>query len=242
MSNKIIDEQKRARREFIKLKKMQSGEMAAPKGEQELAPKTFEDKLKNFWYHFKWQTIFSAFLIVVIAVSVVQCANRERFDVVTVLVSFTQVHDVQIEKIEEYLTKYATDINGDGKVNVQVVNCSFNQKNGNAQVTQAKLQKLQSTIISERETILYLVDEQAEKYINSITEDGVFENASKCFGDDFYEICEGQEIYEKLPKNLKITYRRIKGTILEKNKKSAVAYKTAKELFEKIPTKKTEAN
>lgn len=242
MSNKIIDEQRWARNEFIKLKQMQKGEISAESKSEEIVPKTFQEKLQNFWYHFKWQTIFSVFLIGVIAVCVTQCASREKQDMFVVFLSYSQVLDAQIEKVEEYIEQYATDIDGNGKVAVQVVNCSFNQKSGNRQYTQAILQKLQSMIVSEPKAILFIVDEKGEEYINSISENGIFEKQSKLLDESFYIQCEGKEDYEVLPEDLMINYRRISETTMEKNEKAQEVYKAAQEVYNKIPTKKTVAN
>ncbi len=38
--------------------------------------------LDNFWYHYKWQTIFVLFFALVLTVSVVQCSNNEQGDLV----------------------------------------------------------------------------------------------------------------------------------------------------------------
>ena len=53
MSNKIIEEQRRAREEFVKLKKLQHGEIAADTVAEEIVPKTFKEKVQNYWYHFQ---------------------------------------------------------------------------------------------------------------------------------------------------------------------------------------------
>ena len=49
--NPIIAEQRRAREEFLKLKRMQSGEIPTEPKPSEIAvkPKTFTEKLKNIW-------------------------------------------------------------------------------------------------------------------------------------------------------------------------------------------------
>ena len=242
MSNKIIDEQRRARNEFIKLKQMQKGEISAESKSEEIVPITFKEKIQNYWYHFKWHTILSVFLIVVIAVSVTQCVNREKQDMIVVMFAYSMVADSQMSRVEEYIEQYATDIDGNGKVAVQVVNCSFNQKSGNRQYAQAVLQKVQAMIATEPKAILYIVDENAEKYINTITENGVFESETKLLSEEFYSKCGGTEEYETLPEGLKIAYRKISDTTMEKNELAKKVHSAAKEVYNKIPTKKTVAN
>ena len=242
MSNKIIDEQRRARNEFIKLKQMQKGEISAESKSEEILPQTFKEKLQNFWYHFKWHTILSVLLIGVIAVSVAQCATREKQDMIVVMFAYSMVADSQMSQVEEYIEQYATDIDNDGKVNVRVVNCTFNQRSNNKQYTLSILQKVQAMIATEPKAILYIVDEKAEKYINTITENGVFESKTKLLDEEFYSKCGGTEEYETLPEGLKIAYRKISDTTMEKNETAQKVYEASKEIYNKIPTKKTVAN
>lgn len=240
MSNKIIEEQRRAREEFVKLKKMQHGEIAADTVEEKIVPKTFREKMQNYWYHFKWHTIAAVFSAVVITVMVAQCAKREKYDFITVLFTYTPVMDSQTQEIEEYLEQFAKDIDGDGKANVQVVNCSFNGENGNAQALQIALMKLQSMIAAEPKAMLFILDDKSEEYLNGISESGILEVEAKPLGDDFYKACEGEEAYEKLPEGLKISYRKIGSTTMEKDKTAKEVYEVAKEAYNKITGDKTE--
>ena len=59
--NDILEEQRRARQQFLELKKMQKPSEVA------LEPKTLGEKAKNYWYHFKWHTIAAIFMAVVIS-------------------------------------------------------------------------------------------------------------------------------------------------------------------------------
>ena len=240
MSNKIIEEQRRAREEFVKLKKMQHGEIAADTVEEKIVPKTFKEKMQNYWYHFKWHTIVGVFLAVVITVMVAQCATREKYDLITVFFTYTYVMDGQTQQVEEYLEQYASDIDGDGKVNVRVVNCSFNAENGNVQVSQTSLMKLQSMIAAESKAMLFILDDKSEEYLNGISESGILEVEAKPLDDVFYKACEGKEAYEKLPEGLKISYRKIGSTTMEKDKTAKEVYEAAKEVYNKITGAKTE--
>lgn len=240
MSNKIIEEQRRAREEFVKLKKLQHGEIAADTVAEEIVPKTFKEKVQNYWYHFKWHTIAAISLTVVIAIMVTQCATREKYDFITVLFTYTSVMDGQAQNVEEYLEQYASDIDGDGKVNVQVVNCSFNAENGSAQMARLSLTKLQSMIAAEPKAILFIFDDKGEEYLNGISESGILDAEAKPLGDDFYNACEGKEAYEKLPEGLKISYRKIGNTTMEKDKTAKAVYGVAKETYNKITNKEAE--
>ena len=55
-TNEILEAQRKARQDFLDLKKMQSGEITPPPkpSEEAVLPKTGKDKAKNFWFHYKW--------------------------------------------------------------------------------------------------------------------------------------------------------------------------------------------
>ena len=85
--NDIIEEQRRARAEFLRLKKMQSGELDAGPKPSEIyeAPKTFSEKLKNIWYHDKLAIAIIGVIIALIAFLCVQCATKTEYDISVVL-------------------------------------------------------------------------------------------------------------------------------------------------------------
>ena len=66
--NETIEQQRRAREEFLKLKKIQQGELPAEPKPSDVAivPKTREEKLSNFWFHHKWHVIALVFITVVL--------------------------------------------------------------------------------------------------------------------------------------------------------------------------------
>ena len=235
MSNKIIEEQRRAREEFIKLKKMQKGEIE-PETVAEVIPLTPKEKLQNYWYHFRWHTIAAIFLVAIITFMVANCMTREKHDFIVVIHTHSYIDDRGIEKIEEYLEQYAEDINGDGKVTVQVSNCSFSEKTSSAQANQNAITRLQSMMITD-EAVLYIVDEKGLNYVESLTEKGFLAAEPLALEDDFYEFCNGKEEYEQLPEGLMISYRKIKGTTLEDSKKAKSVFEMCEKLYEKLTKK-----
>lgn len=232
--NDILEEQRRARQQFLELKKMQKGEMAPePKpSEVALEPKTLGEKAKNYWYHFKWHTIAAIFMAVVISVLTVQCVNREKYDFKIVYFGYNSVLDTQLEKAEEYFEGYASDIDGDGKVNIMIVNCSFTE-NSNASYANTMLTKLQSMIAAGDDTIMYIVDEKAEKYLSDIATEGFFEQEPIPLSKKFYQDTKDSR-FGTLPEGLKIGNRRVSGTMLEKNKKAKAIFEECQKVLQKL--------
>lgn len=236
MSNKIIEEQRRAREERINTIKAKQGLIEPEKIDDAavIIPKTPKEKLQNFWYHFKWHTIGGIALIAVVAVMVVQCASREKYDFITVVYTHTALESGRMEKIEEYIEQYAEDIDGDGKVSVEVVDCSFDDTQSNSQTNQAAIAKIQAMIAAEPKAVLYIVDEKGLNDLNALKEDGFFDVEPLILGEDFYKACNGESDFQKLPEELKISYRKIGGTLMEKDKTAEKVYKVCVKIYEKL--------
>lgn len=240
MSNNIIEEQRRAREERINIIKAKQGLIEPQKNDTTavIIPKTPKEKLQNYWYHFRWHTIGAIALIIVISVMVVQCASRESYDFITVVYTHTALDSGRAEKIEEYIEKYAEDIDGDGKISVEVVDCSFNDTQSNSQTNQAAIAKIQAMIAAEPKAVLYIFDEKGLNDLNALKEGGFFEVEPLDLGEEFYEACNGKQDFEKLPEGLKIGYRQLGGTLMEKDKTANKVLKVCKNIYKKLAKNK----
>lgn len=235
MSNKILEEQRRARAEFIKLKKMQQGEILPENDASHvIVPKTFKEKLQNYWYHFKWYTISAVVVIAILAVLVAQCASRESYDFITVFYTYNAVSDEYIEKMEAYIEQYAQDIDGDGKVAVEVVNCSFDMSENNQKLNNAAFAKVQAFIAAEPKAVLYIVDKKGENFLKQINEDGFFDVEPILLSDEFYDACKIESDFLKLPSELKIGYRRIRNTTMQEDKTAQKVHAVCEKIFDEI--------
>ena len=79
--NETILQQRKAREEFLKLKQMQNSNSAETvEKREEYKPRTFKEKLDNFWFHYKWHTIAILLALVVLCTGVSQCAGRTNYD------------------------------------------------------------------------------------------------------------------------------------------------------------------
>lgn len=237
-TNEIIEEQRRARQEFLELKKMQHGEMEAPPKPSEIAivPKTPKEKWDNFWFQYKWHVVAIVTTVVILAVLITQCATRTKYDLEVVYFTYTAALDEQTGKIADYLKKYAEDTNGDGEINVQVVNVSFTKSSGDTQYQYTMMSKLQAMLAGDENAILYITDDESYKYLDEISESGgLFEGEPYKFGEDFYNATESEQ-FGKLPEGLQISCRRISETTMENKKDAAKAYDSANKLLEKLKT------
>ncbi|MBQ3816780.1 MAG: hypothetical protein II802_00735, partial [Clostridia bacterium] len=163
--NEIIAEQRKARREFLELKKMQadSGEKTYSKEISSL--KTPADRIKHIWYYYKWYIISLVALIILISVSVSQCVNATKYDFGIVAFGYYSVTDESLNKLAEYMAQNCEDINGDGEVNIEVINCTYDSSYGNAQYEVAVLTKVQAILSSNYDKLIYITDERGYDYI-----------------------------------------------------------------------------
>ncbi|MBQ2286943.1 MAG: hypothetical protein II252_06575 [Clostridia bacterium] len=233
--NEILEEQRRAREEFLELKKMQHGEIEAPPKPSEVAlvPKTPKEKWDNFWFQYKWYVVAITATVVVLSVLIAQCVSRPKYDFEAVYFTYTPVLDEQTEKVSDYLKKYGEDVNGDGEVKIQVINCSFSDK-GNVQYKNTMLTKLQSLIAGDEKALIYITDSESYKYLEGISDStSIFEGEPLAFGEDFYKSTE-TENFGALPEGLQVSCRRVSDTVLESKKNIKPLYNAAKNLIEKL--------
>ena len=239
-TNEILEEQRRARQEFLELKKMQSGEMEAPPKPSEVAivPKTPKEKWDNFWFQYKWYVVAITAVTVVLAVLITQCATRTKYDMEVVYFTYTAALDEQTNAVAKYIAGYAEDVNGDGEINIQVVNCSFNGKSGDTQYRYTMMTKLQAMIAGDQNAMLFITDEDSYKYLADLSDgDGLFDGEPFMLGEEFYKATE-TDSYGKLPEGLRIACRRVSDTVLESKKGSSDAHTNAEKTLEAIKSGK----
>lgn len=240
--NEILEEQRKARQEFLELKKMQNGEMKAPPKPSEIAivPKTPKEKWNNFWFQYKWHVIAITAITVVLAVLITQCATRTKYDLEVVYFTYTAVLDEQTQAVADYIKQFASDTNGDGEINVQIINCSYSNSSGDTQYRYTMMTKLQALIAGDQNALLYITDSESYKYLDGLSEDSIFKDEPYKFGEDFYTATESENL-GKLPEGLQISCRRVSDTVLEDKKDVDASYKTAKAVLDGIRNKqKTE--
>lgn len=238
-TNEIVEEQRRARQEFLELKKMQHGEIpTGPKpSEVAIVPKTPREKLKNIWYHDKYIILGALAACIVIIVMVAQCCSRVSPDLQILVFTYTPVSDASCEKIARFSEEYCADINGDGQVSVQVINCSFSKDSSNTQYQYTMMQKLQATIAANDETLLYITDPESAQYFEG--EDsplsGCFDEPFQPLNEAFYAACtldeDSNAISFELPEGLKMACRSTDAQAFKHTKKLEEYLKYSKEIL-----------
>ncbi len=231
--SETIAQQRKARQEFLNLKKMQSGEIEAPPKPSELAlqPQTAMEKWQNIWFHDKWLIIILAFIIVSIAFVTVECATKTKYDATVVVFTHTLTGDKNCEAMVEYIKPYAKDVNGDGEVNISVVNCSFNNAEGNSEYSYSARTRAQTMLAGEASALLFITDPESYEHLSGVSNSGpLFEGEPIAFQEDFYKKCDVDEFFD-VPENLQISCRRIDGTTIESDKNIKAYYELAQSVL-----------
>ena len=174
-----------------------------------LTPNTFKEKMQNFWYHHKWHTIASVFIFVAVTVMLVQCINQPKPDYRMMIAIDKTLPMGFTTQLEEAFKPYGEDLNGDGQVLVQFVDCSIEDKT--SQMGTAMMTKFTAELAGG-DVILFIVDRSRYEYLSSNHD--MFETNPLFVNQNgtAYNIAGGK-VYNELnsddylPKNLYITKR-----------------------------------
>jgi hypothetical protein len=182
---------------------------------------TFKQWLENFWYHYKWHTIISLFLVITCGVCITQCASRPNYDQNAVLYCDRTISDNTSAFLQKELEKRVTDQNQDGEKLFEIYNLSYDSDSvAPGQYTYANAQKL-TTVVASGDYVLYVVDEYG--YQRLMIDDGMklFETYDFLpHKDGTAWNWKGSSLQKslkdcKLPENLYFCIRKVKGTAAE---------------------------
>lgn len=222
-------------------------------GENSVRPKGLKAIIENFWYHYRVHTLVALLAFVTLAVSVVQCSTKPDYDYkIVVATRSITLSTIQIDDIKKELEQYGEDLNGDGKVNLLLVDCTLDSSFSDYQNQLAKQSKLQMLLMTDVEAMLFLTDTKCLNWIDSlpsktqfIEDTGLSHNDGKGFLISDTHIIKNpmkNAKYEKnlrWPKDLVICRRKIEGTSLENKDGAEENKKAADEFIQRIIAKNT---
>jgi len=197
-------------------------------------PKTFWGKVKNYAYHYKVIIIVSVFLIGLISFGVYDYVTKVRPDIEVVVYTNHRILDVQMESFKEILTPYCTDINEDGVVEVTPINCSVEKGSESTQADYLSSTKFSTLIAGDPQAILFILDKESYQHLLSLTEGETFiEGEPLMLNKEIYQKVKEKSGFD-LPEGLMLCYRRIAGTLIEKDKSGEKVYEAAKVVLENM--------
>ena len=233
--NEILSERKKAQRSFIELKKMQAGEITPEKAPE--AVLTTKTKWQTFWFYHKVHIIIAFLVAIIMAFCITQCALKPKYDAKVIVYTNTFLSDIQIGYFKDYLTPYFEDINNDGEVNIQFIDCSYNTDDSyDLEYVRSMATRLQAIISSEGDALLFITD---QKRFDEL--DTNFNSVEHFFTDSINLPNIAQEKAKadgiEIPENLILGKRVIGGTMIESSRDIELHTKQADGVIDKLKTK-----
>lgn len=139
-------------------------------------PQTPQSRWDNFWYHHKLKFWLILFAVVVAVVAIVQMVNRDTPDYRVLLITETAYAQNELEAMAALLEPYGADIDGDGKVEIQVENCLYGKKVNQSQ--NSGIQQVQAHLVAGDRMFFIWEPKTYQAFLRSIS-DGVNEEAAQ---------------------------------------------------------------
>ena len=226
------------RLELMKLKSGVIEESETIYEEHEEAPEmTKKQKLANFWYHYKIPVIFAVFLIAVVGFIVYDEVTRVRPDMTIMMIANNGLA-YREQEMEEFFEKYVDDLNGDGKVNVLVMEVPLDS----ASNTQMQLGN-QNKVVAQMQTgenIMVITDSNTDTmFLNMMKRD-----LDKDFPGNEYIDIDGLSLnfkflaeelkFENMPNDVHLAMRIPIKTLSDSKEKMQENYDEAFVVFKRI--------
>ncbi len=186
-------------KELIELKKMRQaaqegkglpdGEGLQFEKEEVLVPKTFKQKWKNYWYHYKGTTWMTVFILVLVVWFIHDMFFSPKPDLSIGIATYTGV-SYFTEDISEDLGAYAGDYNEDGQVLISASESYFNMED--AEMVSAYYQKFIAEISGGSELVFILDDFTYDVVLDNTEGESMFIDFGELYPDVDY--IEGDRI------------------------------------------------
>lgn len=219
--NDTLRQRRKAQESLLELKRMQASneiEKEHKPYENEIKPKGLFSKIANFWEYYKGAVIAILICAVVITVCCVQCASRVEDDLRMVLFSNNIITDNQTLQLEDYFESFCEDYNGDGKVNVTIVNCTFQTGSSTADYQNVKMQRMQSLIAVDTKATLFITTTETYKFVDGLVEEGFLSDYTALSDEMCNFVTEDMGV--PVPEGLVISLRKIQGTRFEEKEEA----------------------
>ena len=186
-------------KELIELKKMRQaaqegkglpdGEGLQFEKEEVLVPKTFKQKWKNYWYHYKGTTWLTVFISVLVVWFIHDMFFSPKPDLSIGIATYTGV-SYFTDDISEDLGAYAGDYNEDGQVLISASESYFNMED--AEMVSAYYQKFIAEISGGSELVFILDDFTYDVVLDNTEGESMFIDFGELYPDVDY--IEGDRI------------------------------------------------
>lgn len=218
---------------------------------------TAKQKRQNWWYYNKMLLIILLVAALIVGSIIYSVVTQVAPDYTIALMTSYTMPDDGLSQLENCISEYADDRNGDGQVKVTVVNYVFSSTGSDYEQQQASLVKFTADA-SLNECMIYLHDEAAFDSMKNNFE-GFFqyneggsmpetatdyENAMVPWGDfkafaGFVPVAAendlwDSEVYRELYEKLRVSVRAAEGSSVEKSEKDMQYHEASLKLYERL--------
>lgn len=149
-----------------------------------IPPRFTKEWWAYFWEYYKWHTIATAFVLLVVIVTLVQCATKTVYDMTITYAGNSALSDEITANISSDLAEVIKDSNGDGENNIFLQQLTFGMQNEDPQYEMAMQTKLMLEF-SAGETFLFIFSKsQLDTYLNQENCEGLFLPVSEWVEDE----------------------------------------------------------
>ena len=231
--SETLKQREKAQKDLLELKKMQQGLIDQPIEEDNgyiRTPQTLMEKKDNFFYHHKVAFYAVVLLVVVFGFLIFDAATKVKYDTTVVLFTHELYPSSRTEILTEFFKENSEDVDKNGKINISIYDCSYNDDTAGYEYQKTQRGKVQTRLMAGN-AMLFLLDEVT---LNDLRENLDYELFKEENIIDITEIFDGnnEEKGTYYPKErLLLCLREIEGSLAEGKTED---YNNAKVCFEKI--------
>ena len=185
-----IDPQQRELRELIELKKMQQAAAENKDAdttqffekEEKIVPKTFKEKWKNYWYHYKTASWVTVLVVIFGAWLIKDLLFGTKYDL-SVATASKYTYSAVNQDIAGDMAKYIEDYNGDGKVNVMYDEMTLDYSEDTTldpQMNMVNMQKFMA-VMAAGDELIFIMDQGVYDAMVDNSGDGLFVNLEELY-------------------------------------------------------------
>lgn len=174
------------REEAIRIKKIRQGiidnteneSYIKEKEERENAPLSFKEKIKNFWFHYKWTVLLCSFFAVAITFLTIQGITKERYDATVLFCTHRPFMQSSIDNIETKLGEYFSDVDNNGKINIALYQAYYKEEPDDYIATDDAMRTRIIAEIASGENCLFIMEEDI---LSDLSKRGAFLDLREIF-------------------------------------------------------------
>lgn len=164
----------------------------------EVPPKFTKAWWGYFWMYYKWPVLGTVLAAIIIIVTIVQCAGKEKYDLIVNFCTSEMYNSEVTENVEKSLAEYTEDADGNGESNVFFQQITFYNDSVNAEMDYT-LQMKHDMELTADYSFLYIYDKAEADIMFARDEiDNVYVDPTEWAGD---AMNDGREVlYSKAGK------------------------------------------